>query len=115
MRSLVVCVAMLALLIGAGWYGLHYIPVDFGYLVTTEFEAVPPSDEPLQTWLRGQPGVFRAWVEREPVETLVKVSVGLGMTRNQWGDPPFPNLANKCAEFGYKGQQGPFRDVPFGP
>jgi hypothetical protein len=111
-RSVAIIFVLLSLLVPTAWYGLHFVPADFSYSVATEFDEVPPSDAALEKWLQGQPGVFRAWVERQSVAPRSGVVVTVGMTHNSWGDPPFPDLAGKCAELGYRGQQGPFRDQP---
>jgi hypothetical protein len=102
-------VAILSLIVAA-WYGLHSIPADFIYGVEAEFDGVPENDAALEQWTQSQPRVWRAFVEREQVGARTRITVTVGMTQNGWGEPPFPDLTTKCAELGYRGQQGPFRD-----
>ena len=112
MRRGLVAVGVLLAAIGAAWYGLHYLPRDLGYEVETEFAALPADDEALAEWLRAQPGVYLASVQREAAGQQWRLVVGVGMTRDGWGRPPFPDLTSKCTEFGYRGQTGGFRDRP---
>jgi len=107
-----IAVTILLLFGTAAWFALHFVPIDFSYGVETDFVEVPTSDAELQKWLQGQPGVWKAWVERQRVEPRWRILVTIGMTQNGWRDPPFPDLAGKCAELGYRGQQRPFQDQP---
>lgn len=71
-----------------------------------------PTDKALEQWVQVQAGVWRVFVERQRVGPRWRLVVTVGMTQNQWYEPPFPDLSGKCAELGYRGQQGPFRDQP---
>jgi hypothetical protein len=105
-----VTVVVLVALAAAAWYGLSLIPVDFSYAVEAEFAEVPPDDHQLQEWLRTQPGVWHASVQRRPSGPRTRVVVLLGITRDGWRRPPFPDLDGKCAALGYRGPAGPFCD-----
>jgi hypothetical protein len=112
MRGLLFAVAAIALVGVAGWYGLHWIPADFGYELEGEFASCPRDDEPLARWLRSQPGVYLAHVQRQRVGNGWRVQVFLGITRNGWGEPPLPDLEMAAAKLGYRGASGRFHDSP---
>jgi hypothetical protein len=106
-RWLLLVVSVLALVGPAGWYGLHCMPADFAYGLEAEFLSVPPDDEPFREWVRSQPGVYLAAVQRHPAGARWRVEVIFGMSRNGWGQPPLPDLDGAAAQLGYR---GPFRD-----
>jgi hypothetical protein len=108
----VISIAVLLLVAGAAWYAIQFVPVDFIYGVEAEFEKVPPSDAELEKWVQAQPGVWKAFVERQQVGDQWRLIVTIGMTQNMRRDPPFPDLTRKCEELGYQGQHRPFRDQP---
>jgi hypothetical protein len=109
-RVLLVLVGVTAVL-GAGWYGLHFVPADSIYEVETEFAGVPRDDHELEGWVRAQPGVWKANVARGESEKRTRLTLIVGITQNGWGRPPIPDLEGKCTELGYRGQSGPFRDM----
>jgi hypothetical protein len=111
-RALITTVVVLVAVGAAGWYGLHWIPFDSGYGLEAEFVAVPPDDEALAAWVRAQPRVYVAYVNRKRVGDRWRVEVLFGITRNGWGQPPLPALDAAAADFGYRGPAGPFRDSP---
>ena len=111
-RRLLLAVTVLAALGVAGWYGLHWVPADFSYGLETEFATVPPDDEALAAWIRSQPGVYSAHVQRVRAGNSWRLEVIFGITRNGWGQPPLPALDAAAAEFGYRDAAGPFRDSP---
>jgi hypothetical protein len=110
MRRLVSVTVILGAALAAAWWGLHFVPADLAYEVEAEFTALPANDGPLEDWLRNRPGVYLAHVQRQPVRGSWRLVVVFGMTRNGWGRPPLPDLEGKCAELGYRGQKGRFRD-----
>lgn len=99
-----------AAVLWAAWHGLHSIPASIGYEVEADFAEVPPDDGALEAWLRSHPGVWSASVSRHPVGGRTRLWVLVGMTRDGFGRPPFPDLGGACADFGYRGQAGPFHD-----
>ena len=103
-----VAVAVAAVLLGAGWYGLKSIPYSVGYQVEAEFAAFPPDDRPLEDWLRTQPGVVYGNVGQRKGEPNILV-VSVTMVRDGWGRTPYPDLSAKCDELGYRGRKAPFR------
>lgn len=108
--QVVFLIVLLIFILGAsGYYFLHFIPGDIAYGREAEFEYVPPSDERLEKWVRAQPGVYIAYVQRRPLEKGYRVEVTFGMTRNGFGQPPLPDLDSAAAEFGYRNPDGPFR------
>lgn len=114
LRRMLVAVAVIAVLGFAGWYGLHWIPADFSYRLETEFATVPADDEPLSDWVRSQPGVWLANVQRQPVGERWRVEILFGITQNAWQrqQPPLPDLDAAAASLGYSGPSGRFKDSP---
>src|SRR5262249_23677898 len=110
MRRLIwVILGLLAVLAAAG-YGLHFVPADFGYELEADFTDLPRDDGALEGWLRNQPGIYYAWIERNPIGGQWGRVVSFGTPRDSGGRPPLPDLESKCAELGYQGQKGRFRD-----
>src|SRR5262245_42124994 len=97
---------------GGVWYAVHYVPADFPYRVEREVDEGTPTDVGLEQWMQAQAGVWRAGGKRRASGARWQLVVIVGMTQNQLHEPPFPDLDAKCAELGYRGQQGPFRDQP---
>ena len=112
LRRGLITILVLALIVAAGWCGLHWIPADFSYGLEARFESVPPDDEALAQWVRSQPGVYLAHVQRQQIGGRWRVEVIFGITRNGWGQPPLPDLNKGAADLGYRGEDGPFRDSP---
>jgi hypothetical protein len=110
MRRVLIAVAVLAAVAAAGWYGQHWLPADVSYALDAEFAAVPADDEALAAWVRAQPGVYLALVQRERVGDRWRVEVIFGITRNGWQQPPLPDLDRGADELGYRGPAGRFRD-----
>jgi hypothetical protein len=111
-RRILLLLAVLAAVITAGWYGLHWIPYDVSFGAQTTFAIVPADDQALAKWVRSQPGIWLAgenrWHEKDG---RWRVEIIFGISRNGWGPSP-PDLNAAAAELGYMGPEGPFRDSP---
>jgi hypothetical protein len=69
------------------------------YGVRAEFTELPADDAALAEWLSNQPGVYRAFVNRESRT----VRIVWGMSRDLNGNPPLPDLRSSFDRFGYTG------------
>jgi len=69
------------------------------YGVSAEFTELPTDDAALEVWLSNQPGVYRAFVNRESHT----VRIVWGMSRDLSGNPPLPDLRRNFDRFGYAG------------
>jgi hypothetical protein len=98
-----------AVLLTCTWAFLRTTKAPMSYMVEGRFEEFSPDDKEFRGWLRGQPGIIRAWVGRfgEDGKPLV---ISFSQVRNLLGQPPIPDLNEACKEFGCRGQDGPFRD-----
>lgn len=82
-----------------------------GYCVEATFQELPENDEPLAEWVKSQRGIVAHTVHIRRFGTHGdELEVGFIQVRTIAGDPPFPELEEKCAELGYKQPSGPFRD-----
>jgi hypothetical protein len=72
-------------------------PMD--YVVTAEFRELPESDKELAEWLRNQPGVYIAFVDRKGSE----VTALWGYSGNTVWQPVTPDLRGEFERLGYKG------------
>ncbi|MBX9626295.1 MAG: hypothetical protein K2X82_21025 [Gemmataceae bacterium] len=99
-------VAVVLLVLGgaaaAGVYGLRQLPASISYQVTAEFDALPPTDEPLEEWLRAQPGVVKAFANRrgQTVEVIWIMTQSAGPRL-----PPTPDVAVEFERLGYRGRR----------
>lgn len=111
--SVIVALVGCAFVLGASALFLfrHNAPVSFLYCVEATFDGLPKNDDPLLEWLKVQRGVVPDTVHIRRIETeRDKLEVGFIQVRTIAGEPPLPNLEMKCAELGYKGPNGHFRD-----
>jgi hypothetical protein len=108
----------------AAWLGYRLANSTTVMTARLDFAALPASDEPLQEWLRSQPGVAAAGVRRE--ENTVVVECALCAFRShsfsRWGDTVLIeyttpggethslNLTHVAADAGYRG----LRNATFG-
>ena len=107
-KRLIVVLLLVGGIVGGAWYGARQLAASFAYSVQVECESLPPDDEPLELWLKSQPGVFGTHVSREG--KTMKVSWGMGQYLFP-RRPPTPNLRAALEQFGYGGV-GPIRDDP---
>ncbi len=61
-----------------------------------------------RSWMLSQPGIVKAFVNRERIGERWRIEVILVQVRNGWG-PPLPALDESAAILGYRGASGPFR------
>jgi hypothetical protein len=108
----------------AGWLGYRLANATTVMTARLDFAALPTSDEPLQEWLRSQPGVAAAAIRRQ--ENTVVVECALCAFRShsfsRWGDTVLIeyatpggerrslNLTHVAADAGYRG----LRNATFG-
>jgi hypothetical protein len=112
MRRAVIVLTVIAVVVVAGWFGLHWIPYDVSFGVQTRFQSVPADEQTLAKWARSQPGVYRAGENREQEKDgRWRVEIIFGMSRNGWGPSP-PDLNAAAASLGYQQPDAPFRDSP---
>ena len=87
------------------------IPASYGYTVEAQFSKLPPNDTELKDWLARQPGVIDRTIHIKR-SNGGKVRILLIISRNVWGNPPFPDLDAACESLGYSGPNHEFKDVP---
>lgn len=97
LKSLVLILG-LTLILGLLWAGLQLIPVSRAYAVRAEFAELPADDRELEQWLCSQPGVVKAFVERDGKALRVYWI----MTQSLAGEPHPPALELAWERMGYE-------------
>lgn len=90
---------------------IHNVYVSFDFCAETEFGKMPADDQLLVEWLKAQPGVVSRTVHVKrfgPKEHTVEVMWIQSQTLA--GNPPYPDLNQKCAELGYVDPKSLFRN-----
>lgn len=73
------------------------------YSVSAQFQELPDSDDPLQEWLRSQPGVVDSHWSPRITRAGKSVTVGWHHMKTWRRDPVTPNLREQFESFGYRG------------
>jgi len=99
LRTLLILVAVACLLLGVIRTVATHVKPSIGYGFRAEFAELPIDDAALAEWLAEQPGVIKAFVNREPSS----IRVHWIMSRDLTGNPPIPDCREQFDRFGYKG------------
>jgi hypothetical protein len=99
LRTLLIVVAAVGAVLAFGRIAARRIVPSIGYEIRAEFTELPVNDEAFRQWVEDQPGVYQAYVNREPNA----IRVVYGMSRDLTGDPPLPDFKKNFDRFGYRG------------
>jgi hypothetical protein len=99
LRTLLIVVAVVGAALAFGRIAARRIVPSVSYEIRAEFAELPVDDEAFRQWIEEQPGVYRAYVNREPNA----IRIVWGMSRDLTGDPPLPDFKKHFESFGYCG------------
>src|SRR4051794_28174264 len=109
-----------------GWFGYRLANATSIMIARLEFAALPASDEPMEEWLRSQPGVVAAVVSRQGNTVVVECALSAHRSHSfsRWGDTVLIeyttfggekralHLTQMAAEAGYGGLRNAQFDKP---
>ena len=98
LRTLLIVVIVAAVSLAVARVAMKAIRPSLVYEMLAEFSELPESDEPFQQWVRDQPGVFRAYVNRD----ANAIRIVWGMSRDLSGNPQLPDFKKHFERFGYR-------------
>ena len=98
-RAAAVWVAIL-FAITIGFLGFSFATADYIHTYRIDFTTAPGSDEALRRWVEAQPGVRRAWIDRDGTAVVV------AFTTKTWSPSKTAMPVEGAMELGYKGLKG---------
>ena len=99
LRTLLIGIAVLGIFLASAREAGRYIKPSISYAFAAEFTELPADDDALTEWFRSQPGVIRAYINRE--QQTIKIN--LMISRDLFGHPPIPEPESQWERLGYKG------------
>ena len=103
LRTLLICVGVVGIFLGLSralfYLAAPHVQPSIAYEIRAEFTEMPNDDEPFRQWVEDQPGVYRAYVNRD----AAGINVIWGMSRDLTGKPGLPDFKKNFDRFGYRG------------